>query len=568
MLAPVVPLQSSCQRCAFMLAITGTVLAAAVPQAPELARLEASIREAPNVTAGRAAATKYRDAVAGLRDAEKTWPLTEAESELCRVLAAEKGVRVGPYRRQAGPHLLVLAPEAWFAQQGDAARLSIATLETAFVLISDLTGADFAAARHRRLIVLFTPDRGGGSAQTLEGVVFASMELLGPPLQDQIVFHEFGHELFAAANLRPRFETWNEMWPELGRQYALSMLGRAPEFEANRARYLAAYREQFLVPGLSLEHLGPYDIGAGFLQTVVDAALRRGDDYDWAPLRAFFRRMRAVPAETDSYWQRQLILGWGLQQDLGANVADALAAAKFDLPRERLDAVPEELRTGAPFFARVQEAARAGDVGKARTLVDGADQRIAASIYGVQARAALGAALSAKGDETAARDAFRRAGYVVQWHVLGPFANQRGAAITTPLAPETKVDLAASVDALGGSAKWRALAAGTVTGYVDLSAVVQPSEEVLVYAYAEFRAAEAGEADLFTASDDQLAVFVNGALVATHPYPRGAFVDNDRARITVRRGTNSLLLKVGNLRGGFGFLARLAETSGRPWSLQ
>src|SRR5262245_17487749 len=126
MLAPVVPVQSFCQRCAFMLAITGTALAAATPQAPELARLEGAIREAPNVTAGRAAATKYRDAVAGLRDAEKTWPLTEAESELCRVLAADNGVRAGPYRRQGGPHLLVLAPEAGFTQQGDAARLSVA----------------------------------------------------------------------------------------------------------------------------------------------------------------------------------------------------------------------------------------------------------------------------------------------------------------------------------------------------------------------------------------------------------------------------------------------------------
>jgi len=530
--------------------------------------MEAAIRQAPNLAAGRAAVTKYRDAVALLKEPEVTWPLTEAESELCRVLAAEKGVRAGPYRRQAGPHLLVLAPEAWFAQQGDAARLALATLETGFVLISDLTGADFAAARHRRLIVLFTPDRAEGSAQTLEGVVFASLALLGPPLQDQIVFHEFGHELFAAANLRPRFESFNEMWPELGRQYALSMLARTPEFEANRQRYLTAYREQYLTPGLPLEHLGPYDIGAGLLQTVVDTALRHGDDYDWAPLRAFFRRMRAIPAETDSFQQRQLILGWGLQQDLGNGIADVLAAAKFDLPHERLAALPEELRLGAPFFARIQAALHAGELGNARTLIDGADKRLATSIYSVQARAALGAALSAKGDEAAARDAFRRAGYLMQWHVLGPFANQRGAALTVPLPPETKVDLAASVDALGGPAKWRALAAGTITGYVDLAAALQPNEEVLAYAYTEFQSAESSAADLFTASDDQLAVFVNGALVATHPFPRGAFVDNDRTRIAVRRGTNCLLLKVGNFRGGFGFLARLADPSGRPWPLQ
>src|SRR5262245_48109192 len=114
------------QSFAFALALASAAPAAAPPQAPELARLEAAIRDAPNVTAGRAAATKYRDAVAGLRDTEKTWPLTEAESELCRVLAAEKGVRAGPYRRQGGPHLLVLAPEAGFTQQGDAARLSVA----------------------------------------------------------------------------------------------------------------------------------------------------------------------------------------------------------------------------------------------------------------------------------------------------------------------------------------------------------------------------------------------------------------------------------------------------------
>src|SRR5262245_3111017 len=367
-------------------AAIAALLAAAQPaqSKAELGKLEAAIRGAASVDAGRAAATAYRDAVAKCAAPETLFPLTETESELCRVLAAEKGARAGPYRRRSGPHLLVLAPDAWFVQQGDAAQLAIATLEAGYVLISDLTAADFEAVRHRRLIVVFTPDRGGGSAQTLEGVVFAALDLLGPPLQDQIVFHEMGHELFPALNLRPRFETWNEMWPELGRQYALWGLGREQEFAANRQRYLAAYQQRHVGNSLPLELLGPYDIGAGFLQTAVDAALKRGDGYDFAPLRAFFRRMRAIPAGTDSFWQRQESLGSMLQLDLGPNVEAVLREAKFDVRNERLARLGEEIRYGAPFCAKVQQALRDGDLAKARGLLAHMDARVAASTWGVQ----------------------------------------------------------------------------------------------------------------------------------------------------------------------------------------
>jgi hypothetical protein len=533
-------------------------------QLKTLQRLEAALRGAGDGRKRQEAALRYRDALKQAVDLEKALPLTEAESELCRVLAAEKSARAGAYRRRVGHHIIVLAPERWFDSAGAGAAESIATLDTAFVLIEDLDGSSFERARHRRLIVIFSPDHPAGGAQTLEGVVFAGLGLLGPPLDDQVLFHEFGHELFAAPNLRPRFETFNEIWPELGRQYVLASLGRTVEFEANRDRYLKAYREKYLAPGLFLESLAPYDVGAGLLQRIIDAALRKKEAYDFEPLRAFFRRMLAVPAQTESFEQRQEILGAFLLKDLGPAVRPVLDEARFHLRDERVRALDDELRATAPLFAELRAKLSRDDLKGALATVDRIDQLRRPGIWRSQAHAAVASFLAGRKENDAALVQLERAGCLVRWRILGPFDNPRGSGMISAFPPERGVDLSAAVDGPKGPLRWQQATGNAITGYVDLAARFAPSDEILAYAFATIESREDAEADLFTGSDDSLIVFVNGQSLASRPFPRGCFVDNDRTRVKLHAGKNEILLKVGNFYSGFGFVCRASTPDGLP----
>jgi hypothetical protein len=134
----------------------------------------------------------------------------------------------------------------------------------------------------------------------------------------------------------------------------------------------------------------------------------------------------------------------------------------------------------------------------------------------------------------------------------------------TPYPPEKAVDVTAEVPGPKGPLRWRTAPGNAITGYVDLAALVSPSEEVLVYAYTVIESKGEVEADLFTGSDDALTVFVNGRPVTSRFFPRGCFVDNDRARVQLRAGKNQVLLKVGNFRSGFGFTCRVCSPAGTP----
>jgi hypothetical protein len=394
--------------------------------------------------------------------------------------------------------------------------------------------------------------------------VFASLGLLGPPLDDQVIFHEFGHELFAAPNLRPRFDNFNEIWPELGRQYVLWHLARTREFEANRERYLKAYRERYLAPGFRLEDLEPYDTGAGLLQRMVDATLRKRDAYAFEPLRGFFRRLLKVPVQTDSFYQRQEILGWALLKELGPAARSVLDEARFDLQDERLEALEDEIRVAAPLFAELKAKLSRGDARGAQAQAERLDQLPRPGAWSSQAHAALAAFLAARSETDAAMAQLERAGCLLRWHILGPFPNPGGAGMRTVYAPENGVDLEAEVAGPQGGLRWRPVTGNAITGYVDLAALISPCDETLVYAHAVIESRGEADADLFTGSDDALAVFVNGRSVATRPFPRGCFVDNDRTRVRLRAGKNQLLLKVGNFREGFGFTCRVCAPSGAP----
>jgi len=87
------------------------------------------------------------------------------------------------------------------------------------------------------------------------------------------------------------------------------------------------------------------------------------------------------------------------------------------------------------------------------------------------------------------------------------------------------------------------------------------TDNAVAYAFATATRARATRQYLSLGSDDGLRVWVNGKLVHDHLVPRGVGLDQDLVLVDFETGENTLLLKVENGAGAWGFSCRLMEES-------
>lgn len=164
----------------------------------------------------------------------------------------------------------------------------------------------------------------------------------------------------------------------------------------------------------------------------------------------------------------------------------------------------------------------------------------------------------------AGRDVARRQGFLTDFHLIGPFANEGGAGFSATYPPEDMVDLAASVPYRGSELAWRPLEITAASGIVSLSSLISPNQNVVVYAYAEFRVDHEMDAALKMGSDDGIVAWLNGEKVHSANAARPVQVDQDVVGVHLKQGTNTLLLKITQGGGEFGFVVRIVDTDGRP----
>lgn len=94
---------------------------------------------------------------------------------------------------------------------------------------------------------------------------------------------------------------------------------------------------------------------------------------------------------------------------------------------------------------------------------------------------------------------------------------------------------------------------------IDLDAYYHDPVDCAVYAYAEFIAPKAQEAELWIGSDESIQVWINGERVYAFQGARRHRLPNDEVRISVPKGRNTLLVKANQRRGKFDFSLNLCE---------
>ena len=165
-----------------------------------------------------------------------------------------------------------------------------------------------------------------------------------------------------------------------------------------------------------------------------------------------------------------------------------------------------------------------------------------------------------------ARALERELAFLEDWAIAGPFPNDGMSGFDVPYGPETegyRADLGPWPGAVV-PVSWRTLERATETGYVDLSEFVSPHRGVVIYGLTTFDSPRARDAVLSLAVDGAYRVWLNGEPVGIHETHVGGFAVRDEVPVRLRRGENTLLIKVATEQTAAGWHARVVDAQGRP----
>ena len=157
-------------------------------------------------------------------------------------------------------------------------------------------------------------------------------------------------------------------------------------------------------------------------------------------------------------------------------------------------------------------------------------------------------------------------GFITQdlWWILGPFDNTDGIGYETAYIPEdlTQIDPATIYNGIDGQVSWEKSVDGPLDGYVDLD---KDLDWRVAYAFATVISPDARQVQLRFDGDDQAKVWVNGEEVHTHTRARQAEIDREIIPVTLKPGENSILIKICEEEGDWGFYLRITDTDGKPF---
>ncbi|MEP6596513.1 MAG: serine hydrolase [Ginsengibacter sp.] len=108
--------------------------------------------------------------------------------------------------------------------------------------------------------------------------------------------------------------------------------------------------------------------------------------------------------------------------------------------------------------------------------------------------------------------------------------------------------------------KWEPLSSGD--DIVTLDSLYKGKDFAYAYALAEIKASKAESVFLGVGSDDGIKMWLNGKLVHDNWVPRSAVKDNDMVPLTLVKGSNQILLKIQDIKGGWAFVVRLLDKTG------
>ena len=170
-----------------------------------------------------------------------------------------------------------------------------------------------------------------------------------------------------------------------------------------------------------------------------------------------------------------------------------------------------------------------------------------------------------------AKDYTNKTGFIPEgaWLIIGPFNNTDGIGYNEVYIPEdaTQVNTAAKYDGVDGQIGWKNRVDDTFDGFVDLDKIFgRKINWGTAYAWTTVTAPDERKAQIHLGSDDQAKVWLNGEEVFAYSESRSAAMDQNAIPVTLKAGENSILVKVCDEIGFWGFYLRLTDADGVPFT--
>ena len=160
----------------------------------------------------------------------------------------------------------------------------------------------------------------------------------------------------------------------------------------------------------------------------------------------------------------------------------------------------------------------------------------------------------------------QKTGFITEdaWMILGPFDNAGGIGFNTEYIPEKmpQIDTTAKYDGKNGKVSWQKSTDDNLYGHIHLGGRV---DWCVGYAFATVNSPDEREVEFRFDSDDQGKIWLNGIEVFSHTKTFTAEIDNFIIPVTLQPGKNSILVKVCEETGGWGFYLRITDKKGKPF---
>jgi hypothetical protein len=160
----------------------------------------------------------------------------------------------------------------------------------------------------------------------------------------------------------------------------------------------------------------------------------------------------------------------------------------------------------------------------------------------------------------------------LQWfHLIGPFDNTDNKGFDTVYPPEENIDFTRvypgkEVEARWQTTEWTLPGTGAdfAPVFINLIPRFRPNTETVAYAVTYLRSAQPKDVVFALGSDDGAALWLNGEKMYSHPQQRIAIPGQDQVPARLRAGWNTVLMKIVQLPGDWGFYLQVTDPEGRP----
>ncbi len=149
--------------------------------------------------------------------------------------------------------------------------------------------------------------------------------------------------------------------------------------------------------------------------------------------------------------------------------------------------------------------------------------------------------------------------FISDWWIIGPFNNSNEKGLETIYPPESEFD----VDKIysgneSQKVKWKSYK-NQESGYIDFTKIFHPSENGVAYASRIFKLDKNKSMKIGLGSNDGVRMWLNGRLVLDHKTLRKAEPNQEILTLPFKRGENSVLIKIDQFGGGWGFYFSLLD---------